>query len=361
MTTFPRTVLDEVERTREVVARLHAELPRWGLVVWTAGNVSQRVLVDPDSGPGPRRPARHQALGRDLRRADARVDGRLRPRREPGRRRPRRRRPTPRRTPTCTGTCPRWAGSCTRTRPTRRPGRPAREPIPCVLTMMADEFGGDIPVGPFALIGDDSIGRGIVETLRGSRSPAVLMRNHGPFTVGRDASRRRQGRRDGRGGRADRAHRAPARPDRADRPGRHRLALRPLPARLRADPRRRTVHDQAVRRPRDLVPHREPGPLRRGHAAAGGRAVAGDRPGPGRAAAGDARLEARADELRRDPAHRARGQRRRLRHRRDHLDAHVLPGQDVDRRVSTRCARRCCTCTRRRTSSCRGTRSTSTS
>ena len=53
------------------------------------------------------------------------------------------------------------------------------EPIPCVLTMMADEFGGEIPVGPFALIGDDSIGRGIVETLRGHRSPAVLMRNHG--------------------------------------------------------------------------------------------------------------------------------------------------------------------------------------
>ena len=50
--------------------------------------------------------------------------------------------------------------------------------------MMADEFGGDIPVGPFALIGDDSIGRGIEETLRDSRSPAVLMRNHGPFTIG---------------------------------------------------------------------------------------------------------------------------------------------------------------------------------
>jgi L-ribulose-5-phosphate 4-epimerase len=59
-----------------------------------------------------------------------------------------------------------------------------REPIPCVLTMIADEFGGEIPVGPFALIGDDSIGRGIVETLRGSRSRAVLMANHGPFTVG---------------------------------------------------------------------------------------------------------------------------------------------------------------------------------
>jgi L-ribulose-5-phosphate 4-epimerase len=63
-----------------------------------------------------------------------------------------------------------------------------REPIPCVLTMMADEFGGDIPVGPFALIGDDAIGRGIVETLSGSRSPAVLMAQHGPFTIGKDAA-----------------------------------------------------------------------------------------------------------------------------------------------------------------------------
>ena len=62
-----------------------------------------------------------------------------------------------------------------------------REPIPCVLTMIADEFGGEIPIGPFALIGDDSIGRGIVETLRSSRSRAVLMANHGPFTIGRDA------------------------------------------------------------------------------------------------------------------------------------------------------------------------------
>lgn len=61
------------------------------------------------------------------------------------------------------------------------------EPVPCVLTMMADEFGGDIPIGPFALIGDDSIGRGIVDTLRHSRSKAVLMKSHGPFTIGRDA------------------------------------------------------------------------------------------------------------------------------------------------------------------------------
>ena len=50
---------------------------------------------------------------------------------------------------------------------------------------MADEFGGDIPLGPFALIGDEEIGRGIVETLASHRSPAVLMRSHGVFTIGR--------------------------------------------------------------------------------------------------------------------------------------------------------------------------------
>jgi L-ribulose-5-phosphate 4-epimerase len=58
------------------------------------------------------------------------------------------------------------------------------EAIPCVMTAMADEFGGEIPVGPFALIGDEEIGRGIVDTLRGHRSRAVLMRAHGVFTVG---------------------------------------------------------------------------------------------------------------------------------------------------------------------------------
>ena len=66
------------------------------------------------------------------------------------------------------------------------------EEIPCVLTMMGDEFGGPIPVGPFALIGDDSIGRGIVDTLTpdamtGGETIAVLMQNHGPFTIGKDA------------------------------------------------------------------------------------------------------------------------------------------------------------------------------
>ncbi len=58
------------------------------------------------------------------------------------------------------------------------------EPVPCVLTAMADEFGGEIPVGPFALIGGEEIGQGVVATLTGHRSPAVLMRSHGVFTIG---------------------------------------------------------------------------------------------------------------------------------------------------------------------------------
>lgn len=60
--------------------------------------------------------------------------------------------------------------------------------IPCGLTAMADEFGGEIPLGPFALIGNNEIGKGIVETLTGHRSPAVIMKNHGVFTIGKDAT-----------------------------------------------------------------------------------------------------------------------------------------------------------------------------
>jgi L-ribulose-5-phosphate 4-epimerase len=59
--------------------------------------------------------------------------------------------------------------------------------IPCALTAMADEFGGEIPLGPFALIGNHDIGKGIVSTLKGHRSRAVIMKNHGVFTIGKDA------------------------------------------------------------------------------------------------------------------------------------------------------------------------------
>jgi L-ribulose-5-phosphate 4-epimerase len=61
------------------------------------------------------------------------------------------------------------------------------EAIPCVITAMADEFGDEIPVGPYAPIGGEEIGRGVVATLTGHRSPAVLMRSHGVFTIGGSA------------------------------------------------------------------------------------------------------------------------------------------------------------------------------
>lgn len=59
----------------------------------------------------------------------------------------------------------------------------ARE-IPCFLTAMADEFGGPIPCGGFALIGGEQIGAEVVRVLRGHRSPAIVLQNHGVFTIG---------------------------------------------------------------------------------------------------------------------------------------------------------------------------------
>lgn len=170
-----------VAHTRERVARLHAELPRNGLVVWTAGNVSERVpgldlFVIKPSGVS------YDELAADVM-VVCTLDGNK----------------------IDDGTAELLApssdtaahayvyrhmahvGGVVHTHSTYATAWAARrEPIPCVLTMMADEFGGDIPIGPFALIGDDSIGAGIVETLRDSRSPAVLMANHGPFTIGKD-------------------------------------------------------------------------------------------------------------------------------------------------------------------------------
>jgi L-ribulose-5-phosphate 4-epimerase len=59
------------------------------------------------------------------------------------------------------------------------------KPIPCVLTAIADEFGGPIPCGGFALIGDEAIGKVVIDSI--GKSPAVLLKNHGVFTIGRDA------------------------------------------------------------------------------------------------------------------------------------------------------------------------------
>ena len=59
------------------------------------------------------------------------------------------------------------------------------QPIPCVLTAMGDEFGGPIPCGGFALIGDEAIGKVVIESI--GASPAILLKNHGVFTIGKNA------------------------------------------------------------------------------------------------------------------------------------------------------------------------------
>ncbi len=167
-----------VRGLREQVAALHAELTRYGLVAWTAGNVSARVpgrdlMVIKPSGVSYDELDADAMVVTDLH--GVLVDGE--------------------RAPSSDTAAHAYVyrhlpevGGVVHTHSTYATAWAARgEAIPCVLTMVADEFGGDIPVGPFALIGDDSIGQGIVETLRGSRSRAVLMQNHGPFTIGRNA------------------------------------------------------------------------------------------------------------------------------------------------------------------------------
>ena len=166
-----------LEASRQELVALHLELVRSGLVVWTAGNVSARVspdtfLIKPSGVGYPELDAASMVLC-DL--SGAVIEGDLSPSSD---------------TAAHAYVYRHMSGvhGVVHTHSTYATAWAARgEPIPCVLTAMADEFGGEVPVGPFALIGGDDIGRGIVETLQGHRSPAVLMRNHGVFTIGRSA------------------------------------------------------------------------------------------------------------------------------------------------------------------------------
>jgi L-ribulose-5-phosphate 4-epimerase len=167
-----------VAEVRREVAALHAELPRNGLVVWTAGNVSARVpghdlLVIKPSGVSYDELTPENMVVCDL--EGRLVEGEHAPSSDTAAHAY-----VYKHLPEVNGVV--------HTHSTYATAWAARgEPIPCVLTMMGDEFGGEIPIGPFALIGDDSIGQGIVATLQAHRSKAVLMQNHGPFTVGASA------------------------------------------------------------------------------------------------------------------------------------------------------------------------------
>ena len=163
---------------REEVCRLHAELPKNNLVAWTSGNISAR---DPASGLVVIKPSglRFEELTpagmvvMDL--AGQVVDGDLAPSSDSAshcyiyRQMPA--------IHGVTHTHSRYATAFA----------VVGEAIPCLTTAMADEFGGEIPCAGFGLIGGEEIGALVVEALRGHRSPAALLRNHGVFAIGESA------------------------------------------------------------------------------------------------------------------------------------------------------------------------------
>jgi len=165
-----------LEQLKEEVWKLHLELPKNNLVVWTSGNVSAR---DPESGLVVIKPS--GILFDELRPEDhvvvtlegEVVEGTLAPSSDTAshlyiyRHRP-----------DVNGVVHTHSAYATAFAAVNRP-------IPVYLTAIADEFGGPIPVGGFALIGGEEIGKQVVEHI--GSSPAVLLKNHGVFTVGPSA------------------------------------------------------------------------------------------------------------------------------------------------------------------------------
>ena len=164
-----------VGQLQHAVCALHAELTRAGLVAWTSGNVSARVpganlMVIKPSGVGYDELTPESMVVCDL--SGSPVSGTFRPSSD-----------------TASHAyiyrhLPEVGGVVHTHSPYATAWAARGEAIPCVLTAMADEFGGEIPVGPFAPIGGEEVGRAVVATLSGHRSPAVLLRSHGVFTIG---------------------------------------------------------------------------------------------------------------------------------------------------------------------------------
>ena len=162
-----------LEQLKEQVWKLHLELPKNGLVKWTGGNASAR---DRESGLVVIKPS--GVLYEDLRPEDHVVldlegnvvEGKLKPSSDTAshlyiyRQRPD------------------VNGVVHTHSPYATAFAAVGKPIPVYLTAIADEFGCPIPCAGFALIGGEEIGRQVVEHL--GESPAVLLKNHGVFTVG---------------------------------------------------------------------------------------------------------------------------------------------------------------------------------
>jgi len=163
-----------LERLKEELVQLHLELPKNHLVVWTSGNISGR---DPQTGFVVIKPSgiRYEELtSEDMVVVD--LDGKV----VEGQHKPSsdtfahvyvyRHRPEVNgvvHTHSTFATA--WAA--------------AGRSIPPVLTAICDEFGGPIPVGAYAKIGGDEIGQEIVRSI--GNNPAILMKNHGVFTIGK--------------------------------------------------------------------------------------------------------------------------------------------------------------------------------
>jgi L-ribulose-5-phosphate 4-epimerase len=166
-----------LEAIKEKLWKLHLELPKNGLVTWTGGNVSAR---DPETGLVAIKPS--GVMFEDLRPEDHVVldlDGNIKE-----------------------GTLlpssdtashlyiyrhmPHVNGVVHTHSPFATAFAAVNKPIPVYLTAHADEFGGPIPCAGFALIGGEEIGQQVVGHI--GSSPAVLLKNHGVFTVGPTAT-----------------------------------------------------------------------------------------------------------------------------------------------------------------------------
>ena len=162
-----------LENLKRTLYELHLELPRNGLVTWTSGNVSLR---DPQSGCVLIKPSgvRYEALRPEhmvvLDASGKLIEGTLSPSSDTAshlyiyRHRPD------------------VNGVVHTHSPYATAFAAIGKPIPVYLTAIADEFGGPIPCAGFALIGGEQIGKLVVDAL--DESPAVLLKNHGVFTVG---------------------------------------------------------------------------------------------------------------------------------------------------------------------------------
>ncbi|TMD25688.1 MAG: L-ribulose-5-phosphate 4-epimerase [Chloroflexi bacterium] len=162
-----------LDQLKEQVWKLHLELPKNGLVVWTGGNVSAR---DPESGLVVIKPS--GVLYDELRPEDHVVvnlegdivEGELKPSSDTASHLY-----VYRHRPDVNGVVHTHSSYATAFAALGRS-------IPVYLTAIADEFGGPIPCADFALIGGEEIGRQVVEHI--GTSQAVLLKNHGVFTVG---------------------------------------------------------------------------------------------------------------------------------------------------------------------------------